>query len=203
MPKVVNVKGRCVKLGPGQHSHYRAHCKPGETWRHGYKRVVKATKKSLKSIEKNVQTNVAKSRLAQTCSTSDLAEVIDACIGGMIEKVRKHIAMNEHLALEAYPSDSTLLMIAKESKAATRCVLNVVSRCGGANKDQIRLMVDQYIQEQLNVDSMIPPMEKDIIERRAEKLGEIDNFVQRYRSGLRVSDPILSSSKSLSFSDLM
>ena len=202
MSKTVRVKGRCVRVPDGQVAHKQRHCKAGETWRAGHERVVRAHKKSMKTIQKNIRSNVESHRLAQKCSTEDLATIIDSCLSGMIEDVREHIARKEHLGVEDYPSPKTLEMIREKTAKGTRCVLAVLNRCGG-NRDQIRLMVDQYIQEQLNVDSMIPPMEKNIIERRAEKLGEIDDFVKQFRSGLRVGESSLSKGSYLPFSALL
>ena len=200
--KLVHVKSQCVRLAKGKHSHDQRHCKNGETWRAGYDRVVRATKKSLKTIQKNIHAGVSSHQLGQTCSTETLAQTIDSCIGGMIEEVREHIAQKEHLGLESYPSEKTLQMIREKSQKGTRCVLEILHRCGG-NRDQIRLMVDQYIQDQLNVDSMIPEMDKNIITRRAEKLDSIDDFVKQFRSGLHSSDTYAASPKTLSFSSLL
>jgi hypothetical protein len=177
------VPGSCVKLPRGSRSHNQRHCRKGETWRAGYDREVRATRKSLKAIEGGVQASVKSHRIARQCENSEVAAAINSCMSNFIESVREHMATKEHLGLETYPSESTLHMIQRKSQIGTQCVLRALSHCGG-DKDQVRVLVDQYIQEQLNVNSMIPEMTKGIIEKRAEKINTLQDWVNTYRSGL-------------------
>ena len=184
--KMVHVPGRCVRLPKGHKSHNRRHCGPGETWRAGYDREVRATRKSLKTIEKNIKSGVVSHRIGRACQNSEIAEAIDACMSNFIDSVREHMAQKEHLHLENYPTESTLRMIQNKSRIGTQCVLKSLSQCGG-NKDQVRLLVDEYVQKELDVASMIPDMDKTIVQNRINKLSTLEQFVQEHR-GSKVDD---------------
>lgn len=177
------VPGRCVKLPRGARSHNQRHCRKGETWRAGYDREVRATRKSLKAIEGTIEASVSNHRIRRQCEDSEVAAAINACMSSFIASVREHMATKEHLGIEDYPSESTLRMIQRKSQMGTQCVLRALSHCGG-DQDQVRVLVDQYIQDQLNVNSMIPEMTKGIIEKRAEKMNTLQDWVNTYRSGM-------------------
>ena len=71
-------------------------------------------------------------------------------------------------------------MIQNKSRIGTQCVLKSLSQCGG-NKDQVRLLVDEYVQKELDVASMIPDMDKTIVQNRINKLSTLEQFVQEHR----------------------
>lgn len=178
----VHVPGRCVRLPKGARSHNQRHCRKGETWRAGYDREVRATRKSLKKIESDIKSEVSSHRIGRQCEDSEIAAAINMCMSNFIESVREHMATKEHLGLYDFPTESTLRMIQNKSRIGTQCVLRALSHCGG-DKDQVKLLVDQYIQNELAVGSQIPQMEQNILEKRAEKISTLKDFVNTYRSG--------------------
>lgn len=181
MPKQY-IRGHCAKTR-GK-SHNQRHCRDGETWVEGYTREVRATKKSVKAIQKKITNAVKSHKIAQQCDNRQVAEAIDMCMNKFVDTVREHMATREHLGLQDYPSESTLEMIQRSARVGTKCVLLSLSHCGG-DKGQIRVLVDQYIQDKLNVGSMIPEMEKNIISNRENKVSSLQDWVDTYRTNVK------------------
>jgi hypothetical protein len=182
----MSVPGRCVKLPKGSRSHNQRHCKPGETWRRGYDRGVKVTRKALKSIEGGIRDKVSLSRIGRKCDDATIAAALNRCMGHFIDPVQEHMRIKEHYGLESYPSLRTQKMIESHSQKGANCVLSMLSSC--SNKDDIRLITDSYIQSQLGIDSMISPYKKKVMQDQIVKSNSLEDFVRENRSGYSSSD---------------
>lgn len=181
-------KGYCRDLPAGQVSHsYNKQCGPGQTYVHAQKKVYKATKKALKKIHNNIYSNVRASAIGQTCPTEGIANVMNECMIRYIDPVREKILKNEHMGIESFPSAKTLNMIKQATAEGTRCVTSVLRNCSGINKEEVRQMVDQYIQTQFNVPSQVPAFDQEVLGEKLAKRNFMEDFVGQYRSGLRTS----------------
>jgi hypothetical protein len=198
MPKQY-IQGHCARTH-GK-SHNQRHCRDGETWVEGYEREVRATKKSVKAIQKQITSAVRAHRIARQCDDREVAEAINICMNKFIDTVREHMATREHLGLQSYPSESTLQMIQRSAHVGTKCVLLQLSHCGG-DKGQMRVLVDQYIQDKLNVGSMIPEMEKNIINAREQKITSLQDWLTTYKATVPSGNPYGLSDRALTLATL-
>ena len=207
MSETIHVPGRCVQLPRGQKSHNQRHCRKGETWRDGYDRQVKVTKKTLKGIEKGMKNeirSVVSRQMLRQCSDSDIAAAMNVCLTKFIDPVEEHIKRNKEYEAGAYPSEKTLQLIQKKIQMGTECVVRALSGCNG-DKDQLRIMVADYVTEKLEVPSVVSEMQKKLVDTRASKLNSFEEFVKNHRSNASsgVSDSDISSlSRYLSTSSL-
>lgn len=179
----IHIPGRCVRLPRGQKSHNQRHCRKGETWREGYDRQVKVTKKTLKNIEKGMKSEikgvVARQMLRQ-CSDSDIAAAMNVCLTKFIDPVEEHIKRNKEYEVDAYPSEKTLQLIQRKIQIGTECVVKALSGCNG-DKDQIRILVADYVTNKLSVPSVVSEMQKQLVDTRASKLNSFEEWVRDHR----------------------
>jgi primosomal replication protein N len=179
----IHIPGRCVRLPRGQKSHNQRHCRKGETWREGYDRQVKVTKKTLKNIEKGMKSEikgvVARQMLRQ-CSDSDIAAAMNVCLTKFIDPVEEHIKRNKEYEVDAYPSEKTLQLIQRKIQIGTECVVKALSGCNG-DKDQIRILVADYVTNKLSVPSVVSEMQKQLVDTRASKLNSFEEWVRNNR----------------------
>ena len=182
-----HVSGRCVKLPKGSKSSSPGRCPKGMTWRKGYDRNVRHTRKALKSIESGMKTRLSNHRVRRRCSDEEIADALNYCMTKFIEPVQVHIKKQDHYDLEPLSSPSTLMMIERKARMGTNCVIRALSHCG-ADRGQIRLLVDDYLSQELSTESMTSAFDKNIIENRVGKVNALEDFVSNFRSGMRSHD---------------
>ena len=183
MSDTIYIEGQCVNLPRGQKSHNRRHCGKNQTWRKGYYRRVKQTKKTLEHIEDNMKDELkalSSQRIINRCSDKDIAEAMNVCMVKFIDPVEEHIKRNMEYEVTEFPSPKTLALIQQKTKLGTECVIQGLARCGG-DKEELRILVDKYVTERLSVPSLVSDMQKHIVDKRVERRTEFDDFVQRNR----------------------
>ena len=197
-------KGHCRTLKPGQVArNFSKQCGPNQTYVHATKKVHKATRHALKRIHRNVARNVHATGIGKRCSSEDVAEALDHCMMLHIEPVRQYILEQEHMGIETFPSARTLAMIKDASQKATRGVPQALSGCTG-NKQELKLLVDKYVQETLSAPSQISDLDQKIITDKIDRVGNMQAFIDANRSGLSsYPSSYPSSSNYLSFKSLL
>ena len=175
--------GSCVRLPKGSKSHFSNGCPKGYTWRKAYRKRVRTTHKTLKGIERGMKSYVGASRISRECSDIEIARAMNQCMVRFIDPVEAQIKKEMHYDVSDATSEKNLALIARASKMGAECVIHTLSNCG-KDKDQIRVMVDNYISQRLAVPSLVSDMQKQIVDNRTSKLNEFEEFVKSRRTGL-------------------
>jgi hypothetical protein len=186
MSESIHIPGRCVRLPAGSKSHNQRHCVKGETWREGYDRQVKVTRKTLKGIERGMKDeirSIASQNIIRQCTDSDIAAAMNVCMVKFIDPVEEHIKRNREYEVGAFPSEKTLKLVQHKIQMGTDCVVRALSSCNG-DRDRLRVMVADYVTNKLNVPSVVSDMQKEVVEKRAERVNEFEEFVKNYRTGV-------------------
>jgi len=181
------MSGRCVNLPKGSKSSNPGRCPKGQTWRKYHKGNYRKSKRILGEIEAGMKTRLSSHRVKRRCSDEEIADALNYCMTKFIEPVQVHIKKQDHYDLEPLSSPSTLMMIERKARMGTNCVIRALSHCG-ADRGQIRLLVDDYLSQELSTESMTSAFDKNIIENRVGKVNALEDFVSNFRSGMRSHD---------------
>jgi len=189
----VHIPGKCVQLPKGQKSHNQRHCDPGQTWRRAYKKRVNDTAYTVKRIGKSMRSNLrdmaansVHSSMLRRCDSSDIAVALNSCLKSLIEPVQALIKKQEDRGvLDPKSSPETLQFIKNQTVKGTTCVLSALSGCS-KNRDEIAILVDQYMQNQLSTPSSIPDIQRTIITNKEAELQTLRNFIESQRAASSV-----------------
>jgi hypothetical protein len=138
----------------------------------------------MKGIQKGMKSEIraiASKQMLRQCNESDIAMAMNVCLTKFIDPVEEHIKRNKEYEVGAYPSEKTLQLIQRKIQMGTECVVKALSGCNG-DADQLRILVADYVTDKLDVPSVVSDMQKKLVDTRASKLNEFEEFVKKHRS---------------------
>jgi hypothetical protein len=180
------MSGRCVKLPKGAKSSDPGRCPKGQTWRRKQKKQYKNSRRVLSKIEDGMETRLNNHRVRRRCTDEEISDALNYCMTKFIEPVQVHIKKQDHYDLDPLSSPSTRMMIERKARMGTDCVIRALSHCG-ADRGQIRLLVDDYLSQELQVPNMESDYNRQGAALRAQQQAGYDNFVRNYGFGSDIS----------------